>query len=127
MIKEAVCVLIFNKELNAYLGVSRKHNSSDFGLPGGKVDPGEALEDAAKRELFEETGLTANSLKFVFSDICEGEVSYNTFTYICDNYSGNISSKEEGVVAWISKEELLAGSFGKYNSKLFSILNKTIE
>ena len=34
----------------------------DFGFPGGKVDEGETPEEAAKRELLEETGYSAEEL-----------------------------------------------------------------
>lgn len=40
-------------------------------VPGGGLDPGETLEDGAKREFFEETGYRVKDLVFVHSDSLE--------------------------------------------------------
>lgn len=48
--------MLLNKEFR--LGV----NSYVYNLTAGLIDPGETPEEAAKRELFEETGLTLTSI-----------------------------------------------------------------
>ncbi len=47
----------------------RRSDCGDWGVPGGLMEPGETTEQTARRELFEETGLTVDVLEFfgVFS------------------------------------------------------------
>ena len=69
-----------------------------WGYCGGSVDLGEEVEEAAKRELYEETGLVANSLSLfgVFSGkdthyvYPNGDEVYNIdIVYLCKDYCGD--------------------------------------
>jgi len=51
-------------------------------LPAGLVDPGESMEEAAKRELIEETGWKANELTF----LAEGPISTGASTEVLRSY-----------------------------------------
>ena len=115
--KKNVTYFIQN-ENGLILAVSRKDNHNDFGLPGGKVEPEDkSLEDAIAREVFEETGLTIwpFNLKLLF--IQDGK----EYTFTGDIF-GTIKTDEKHIVKWATSQELLDGSFGEYNKKLFEHL-----
>jgi len=118
-IPKASLVLLINKE-GKILSVSRKDNHLDKNICGGKVDKGETFEAAAIRECFEETGLRIFNLKPVFF---RKDGKYKCVTYLAD-YTGEISSKEAGVVGWIVYNDILTGSFGEYNRELKTKLTK---
>lgn len=108
--KESAQVVLINED-GLILAVSRKDNHEDFGLPGGKVDPGETPEQAAIRETKEETGLEIYDLQLVFAMFKNGYMGY---TYLA-KYSGEINHNEPHVVKWDSFYKITQGSFGKFN------------
>ena len=91
------CVLVINEQKKILL--QRRMDNDKWGLPGGTLDLGETLEDTAKREVYEEVGLTCNRIELigVFSgpDLYyrypHGDEVYNvTVAYLCDDFSGTL-------------------------------------
>jgi 8-oxo-dGTP pyrophosphatase MutT (NUDIX family) len=115
-------VLVFNDN-GELLAVSRKHDPNDFGLPGGKKEPGETFKECAIRETLEETGIKVKNLKFVFERETEGDVYFYTATFTAEvDGSAEPSTSEEGRAKWVPPIKVIEGCFGEYNKKLFEKL-----
>jgi len=112
--KRAVCILAFGPD-GKILAVSRKNDPTAFGLPGGKVDPGEDDETAAERELMEETGLSTVSMKRIFT----GKDGPFTVTTFLAKLAGDINTDEAGVVKYVDPSVVIDGPFAEYNTELF--------
>ena len=110
------CNIYVRNEKNEILAVSRKDDTTKFGLPGGKWDEGEDYKTTAIRELKEETGLDIKNVSLIYTG--DDDFDYINYTYT-GTISGEINTTEAGVVAWVDEQVLLDGPFGFYNKKLF--------
>ena len=110
------CVIVKNKD-GLILMQQRKHPYGKWGLPGGLMELGESTEDTARREVFEESGLTIGGLKLigVYSGeeyLCYAENGDEwyvvTTTYITDDYKGTVTVNDNESIKfeWIDPNNL---------------------
>jgi 8-oxo-dGTP diphosphatase len=114
----AVCLLL-QREDGKILAVSRKEDRTKFGLPGGKVDPGETEEEALAREVREETGLRISSPRLLLSRVCRGETDYVSKAYYAAEVEGELGTNEPIDIRWVDAATLMEGPFGEFNEHLF--------
>jgi ADP-ribose pyrophosphatase YjhB (NUDIX family)/predicted transcriptional regulator len=111
--RPSVSVVLVIKRNNKYLLYNRTKEPfyGFFGFPGAKVEFGEEILSCAKRELFEETGLTGNGriisvVNFKMRE--EGVIITNSTQFIIfiENPIGElIESNREGNYTFVDKEE----------------------
>ena len=90
-------VIVFDKDNKVLVETRADDGYLDF--PGGNVEIAEEVKNTAKRELFEETGLSADELELF--DIYSGEITKYTYfnqdviygvdvVYLCKKYHGEL-------------------------------------
>jgi 8-oxo-dGTP pyrophosphatase MutT (NUDIX family) len=131
----SACVYLECPVTKMILAVSRRDDHNAFGLPGGRVEDGEMEDQAASRELREETGLWIDRQHLVEVFRRNGGVTYA----VGDKHGGksdtgvewmlallNVEDVKpgEGRVAWVTPEQLMAGPFGDYNKRLLQAIGR---
>jgi len=65
-------------------------------LPGGRVDPGEKPEEAAQRELREETGYRAKNLRLFHKTDMGQSLDWQIYAYLATELEPDPLDKEDG-------------------------------
>lgn len=139
---QAVCLLLntqptMHVSTAKWVAVSRRNSTTQFGFPGGKVDPGETPIEALVREVREETNIKINPdlLQHVYTGI---EGGYEVLTYLYNESLTHylkvtfdqliLAEPEEGIdVKWMLASELsdpTISPFAKYNAQVFNSIKE---
>ena len=97
-------VVLFN-DLGEVL-LEERADDGFFDFPGGSIDLKESAEEAASRELLEETGIVADEL--ILFKVYSGEITHYVYfngdeiygvdlVYLCYKYHGNLNPQLEEV------------------------------
>ncbi len=98
-------VLVINEK--GQLLLQKRSDTGEWGVPGGAMEPAETYIEAAKRELYEETGIEVSDLNLfgLYSGeervihYPNGDVVYSlSVIFITDKYSGFISNDDSEVL-----------------------------
>jgi ribosomal-protein-alanine N-acetyltransferase len=113
--------------------LQRRADNGNWSKPGGAMELGESLEDTARRELFEESGLTANSLELLgMTSGAEethvypnGDKVFNvTAHYLCTDFTGEPceNDNETTQTVWFDVDNLpepVSETFRRHYENLF--------
>lgn len=128
--KLAACIIIpTGRTIEEVLAISRRNDITQWGLPGGKQDPGESNVQCACREVEEELGITffPRDLIPLYSGACygaDGKDFWVTTYLLNDTFSGAVVDVEEGLA--VKPMEMIdlcnpaASPFASYNLNVFS-------
>jgi len=104
LLQVGASVIVENEQGEVLL--QKRTDNHCWGYAGGSVELDEVVEDAARRELYEETGLIAREMELfgVFSGKDThyiypngDEVSNVDIVYLCRSYEGTLRCQEEEV------------------------------
>ena len=104
---QMVAGVVFLFDNKGRILLQKRADDHTWCVPGGSMELGETLEETARRETFEETGLMPGRLEF-FS-IISGEKAHHIYpngdevyavdiNYICREYTGVLQKQQEEVL-----------------------------
>ena len=94
---------------------------------GGKLEESESPFDGAKREIFEETGLTVSSLDYrgIVTFVSDEFGTEYMHLFTCNSFSGTLKEDcNEGELVWINKNEIYDLPIWEGDKIFFRLIDK---
>ena len=106
--------VVFNEDKVLLVLRGKPPAETQWSIPGGCVELGETLQEAAEREITEETGIVIQAKKpiYTFDVIERDEDGHIRFHYVivdlaADYVSGELEAGDDAVdVSWVSRKDL---------------------
>jgi 8-oxo-dGTP diphosphatase len=128
MTRAAVAIL---REKGRVLVCQRKRNSRyqlKWEFPGGKVEPGESVQDCVKRELHEELSINVETIGLMKSQVNrydDGGIFEVTYCFI-QQFSGRPVNNAFEEIRWVTLTELQSMDILEGNKSFVSTLDESI-
>ncbi len=119
----AVGVIARGDEIFITLRPDDVHQGGKWEFPGGKVEEGETVLQALRRELAEEVGITVNHSEPVIvitHDYCDKQVKLDV--HRVNDFTGEPHGKEGQASRWVNVKSLNASDFPEANIPIISAL-----
>ncbi|MEV5204518.1 NUDIX domain-containing protein [Streptomyces sp. NPDC053720] len=134
--RNAVCVIVHDKDADRIAAVLYAARNWTFRppwtLPGGKAEPGEALDEAAARELMEETGLLVDPADLALVHVVHVEQGWDQagqfilFVFAAETWTGELTNTEPDkhlAAEWIAANRLPEPAFPTTTQALAAYLD----
>jgi 8-oxo-dGTP diphosphatase len=104
------------------------HLAGTWEFPGGKIRPGESLEEALKRELDEEVGIGfRESVLLHVEEHIYPDRKVSLYFCLCLDPSGEPISREGQEIRWLSLEEIASVETPPANRRVLGLLKEQFE
>jgi ADP-ribose pyrophosphatase len=124
----AVGAIVFRENRVLLVRRGKAPAAGVWAIPGGSVELGETLQEAAEREILEETGLTVRAREpvFTFDSVERDAVGSVRFHYVivdlmADYIAGEPFPGDDALeVRWVSADELSALELSRFTRDLLA-------
>ncbi len=97
-------------------------------FPGGKVEPGETVEECIKREIWEELGIVIEVGSHLVSvDHVYVHLQVTLIVHHCRHLAGTPQPIECDEIRWVTLDEMDQFAFPKANEKIINTLRRVAE